>query len=111
MVIGIDPNNQFGIDVAQRRDPDALPPSNLVEEIGSMIHLAFDALRGANIQFAIKAGIFAGLISLFLAVSYFILSLTHVMISIALLSLPAFLPSSANFALSKFSFLEKTNTH
>jgi len=76
MVIGIDPNNQFGIDVAQRRDPDALPPSNVVEEIGSMIHLAFDALRGANIQFAIKAGIFA-----------------------ALLSLPAFLPSSANFAL------------
>lgn len=59
-VIGIDPSSEYALDVAQRRDPDALPPTNVVEVIGSIIHDALQGLTRGNVQFALKGGLFAG---------------------------------------------------
>lgn len=59
-VIGIDPDSPYALDVAQRRDPDALPPSNVVEVIGNLAYHAAHLFTRGNVQFALKGGIFAG---------------------------------------------------
>lgn len=48
-----------GVDlgVAQRRDPDALPPGNTFEAIMNVLYRAFQGLSHGNQLFAIKAGV------------------------------------------------------
>ncbi|KAH9016429.1 hypothetical protein EDB83DRAFT_2439318 [Lactarius deliciosus] len=70
------------IGVAQRRDPDALPPRNSFEAFMSVLYHAFRGLSRGNQLFAIKAGVLT-----------------------ALLSIPSFVRSSAKLAYGeKFSW-------
>ena len=39
------------------RDPDALPPRDILEAIGASLHSLFSGIGGGNIVYAIKAGI------------------------------------------------------
>lgn len=48
--------------VAQRRDPDALPPGNAFEAIMNLLYHAFQAMSHGNQLFAIKAGILTSLL-------------------------------------------------
>jgi hypothetical protein len=48
------------IGAAQRRDPDALPPRNLIEAAMNVIYHCFSGLSRGNQLFAIMAGIFTG---------------------------------------------------
>ncbi|KAN0123038.1 Protein of unknown function (DUF2422) domain containing protein [Russula decolorans] len=50
--------------VAQRRDPDALPPGNTFEAIMNLLYRAFQAMSHGNQLFAIKAGILTTLLSI-----------------------------------------------
>lgn len=43
--------------VAQRRDPDALPPGNRFEVVMNLLYRAFQGMSHGNQLFAIKAGI------------------------------------------------------
>ena len=42
------------------RDPDALPPSNMLEVIGSMFYHSASALGHGNAVFGFKAGFLSG---------------------------------------------------
>ncbi|PAV21583.1 hypothetical protein PNOK_0154000 [Pyrrhoderma noxium] len=75
IIQGIDPEKQHLLDVPQRRDPDALPPGNILEAIGSLFHHSAAGLTRGNAVFGFKAGVVS-----------------------VLLSLPNFVPSSAFFA-------------
>ncbi|KAL5495894.1 hypothetical protein ACEPAI_1358 [Sanghuangporus weigelae] len=75
IIQGIEPEKAELLGHAERRDPDALPPTNMIEAIGTLIYSSVNALGRGNAVFGFKAG--------FLSV---------------LLSLPNFLPSSAEFA-------------
>ncbi|KAI0292339.1 hypothetical protein B0F90DRAFT_1811958 [Multifurca ochricompacta] len=50
--------------IAQRRDPDALPPRNTFEVIMNVLYHAFQGLSRGNQLFAIKAGILTALLSI-----------------------------------------------
>ena len=39
------------------RDPDALPPRNTLEAIGTNVHSFFKGIGGGNVVYAIKAGV------------------------------------------------------
>lgn len=43
--------------VAKRRDPDALPPGNMFEELMNILYRAFQGISHGNQLFAIKAGV------------------------------------------------------
>ena len=43
--------------MAERRDPDALPPRNLFESLMNLLHRMLEALSSGNVLFAIKAGV------------------------------------------------------
>lgn len=49
------------LDAARRRDPDALPPSNRVELMGTWLFAAVAACTRGNVLFAIKAGALSGM--------------------------------------------------
>ena len=51
-----------GIDIGMptRRDPDALPPGDLLEAIGGLIYYILSGLGKGNAVFAIKAGVLTG---------------------------------------------------
>ncbi|KIP04314.1 hypothetical protein PHLGIDRAFT_493842 [Phlebiopsis gigantea 11061_1 CR5-6] len=74
------PDTDLGM--TQRRDPDALPPSNLFESLMYWVHQGFAALGSGNFVFAIKAGL----------------------LTVAL-SLPYRIKSSAHFAYSKATMI------
>ncbi|KAI0271253.1 hypothetical protein BC834DRAFT_432593 [Gloeopeniophorella convolvens] len=61
--------------LAQRRDPDALPPRNAFEALMNIFYHMLQGLTGGDVLFAIKAGVLT-----------------------ALLSIPSFIQSSASFA-------------
>lgn len=44
----------------QRRDPDALPPSNFVERISDFVYQAGGAILNGNLLYAVKAGLLTG---------------------------------------------------
>jgi hypothetical protein len=44
----------------QRRDPDALPPSNFVERISDFLYQAGGAILNGNLLYAVKAGLLTG---------------------------------------------------
>ncbi|KAL5518361.1 hypothetical protein ACEPAH_43 [Sanghuangporus vaninii] len=75
IIQGIEPEKAELLTHAKRRDPDALPPTNAIETIGTLIYASINALGRGNAVFGFKAGILS-----------------------VLLSLPNFLPSSAEFA-------------
>ena len=60
------PDTDLGM--TQRRDPDALPPSNLFESLMYWLHQAFAALGSGNFVFAIKAGLLTGILPVLPAV-------------------------------------------
>ena len=45
---------------AFQRNPDALPPANSFEVVGSCLHDFFGSLGGGNATFGIKAGVLTG---------------------------------------------------
>ena len=51
---------QLYLDDVQRRNPDALPPSNIIELVGTWIFTAVSALGHGNLLFAIKAAVLTG---------------------------------------------------
>ena len=59
IIPGIDPESHRSDDLTQprRRDPDALPPSNAFEAIGSIFHHSVGALGHGNAIFGFKAGL------------------------------------------------------
>lgn len=84
--------------MAQRRDPDALPPGNTFEAIMNILYRAFQGISHGNQLFAIKAGV--------LTSQYLQMTLDDIdvfILEIALLSIPSFLRSSASFAYGTFS--------
>ena len=44
----------------QRRDPDALPPSNFIERISDFVYQAGGAILNGNLLYAVKAGLLTG---------------------------------------------------
>ncbi|KZT00914.1 uncharacterized protein LAESUDRAFT_523085 [Laetiporus sulphureus 93-53] len=54
---GIEPEWEEDLGMASRRNPDALPPRNLFEQVMSWIHDLIQALAGGNSLFALKAGL------------------------------------------------------
>lgn len=60
----------------RRRDPDALPPSNLFEALMNIGYNGVLALRGGNTLFAIKAAVLTGESTLLLSVMTARLGLT-----------------------------------
>ncbi|KAG2130867.1 hypothetical protein DEU56DRAFT_981991 [Suillus clintonianus] len=80
MIPGIDPAWMTDLGKAVKRDPDALPPGNVLEIAMNWIYRAAIGIGGGNVLFALKAG-----------------ALT------VILSIPSFLKSSANYAyMNKF---------
>ncbi|KAF8550186.1 hypothetical protein OG21DRAFT_1469052 [Imleria badia] len=75
VIPGLDPTSLTDLGQAVRRDPDALPPRNLLEKTANWVYHTVKNIGGGNALFALKAG----------------------MLTI-LLSLPSFLKSSAEFA-------------
>ncbi|KDR73069.1 hypothetical protein GALMADRAFT_270443 [Galerina marginata CBS 339.88] len=58
----VDPNSDLGL--PRRRDPDALPPSNLFESLMHVIHEFILSFRSGNVLFALKGGLLALALSL-----------------------------------------------
>lgn len=52
--------NDSDLGQTRRRDPDALPPSNLFELVMLWLYQAGASLGGGNVVFAIKAGLLTG---------------------------------------------------
>lgn len=75
IIQGMDSAWMGDLGMAERRDPDALPPRNLFESLMNLLHRMLEALSSGNVLFAIKAGVLT-----------------------ILLSLPSLLQSSASFA-------------
>ena len=60
IIPGINPYEQGGLNSAQRRDPDALPPQSSIGIAMNMVHDLFIGLTKGNAVFALKAGILSG---------------------------------------------------
>jgi len=67
--------------IPKRRDPDALPPRNVIESLLNLFYKFFLSLGSGNVVFAVKAGL----------------------LTVAL-SLPSFIKSSAEFAYGKLFY-------
>jgi len=81
--------------IARRRDPDALPPRNVLEWCLNYVYL-FLSRGGGNLLYAVKAGLFTGV------PRYFCFALrVPKMLWVVILCLPSFFPSSATFAFSE----------
>ena len=59
IVAGMNDDAPRFLDIPCRRDPDALPPSNLLEEVGTIFHLLLRMGSQGNVLFAIKGGLLA----------------------------------------------------
>lgn len=46
--------------IPQKRDPDALPPSNFLERISDLVYQVGRAVFNGNMLYAIKAGLLTG---------------------------------------------------
>lgn len=57
VIRGLNPEESADLGIPQRRNPDALPPSNIVEQIFSWLYLCFSTLLSGNTLFALKAGV------------------------------------------------------
>ncbi|KAF9521875.1 hypothetical protein CPB83DRAFT_840925 [Crepidotus variabilis] len=68
-------SSQNDLGLAHRRDPDALPPRNIIEWVLNLVYRIVTGLGGGNSMFAIKAGMLT-----------------------VILCLPSFIKSSAEFA-------------
>ncbi|GBE78787.1 hypothetical protein SCP_0116800 [Sparassis crispa] len=75
VIPGIPPEWLTDLGMASRRDPDALPPSNIFEEVMHWIHEIITGLGGGNSLYALKAALLT-----------------------IILCIPSFLKSTASFA-------------
>ncbi|KAF9028574.1 hypothetical protein BDZ89DRAFT_1066048 [Hymenopellis radicata] len=75
LVQGLDPSVMDDLGMANKRDPDALPPHNVFEWVMNQLYMFFRGCGGGNALYAVKAGI-----------------LTVIMF------IPSFLTTSAEFA-------------
>ncbi|OCB89516.1 hypothetical protein A7U60_g3311 [Sanghuangporus baumii] len=60
VIQGIEPEKAELLSHAERRDPDALPPTNAIEAIGTLIYASVNALGRGNAVFGFKAGVLSG---------------------------------------------------
>ncbi|KAF8067019.1 hypothetical protein FPV67DRAFT_1769133 [Lyophyllum atratum] len=96
---GLDQQILDDLGMPQRRDPDAMPPRNMFEQVMSMVYYSFSGLAGGNVLFAMKAGVLTGeRVSLRVGEFWVFPDLQRA--SSVLLSLPSLLKSSAYFAYS-----------
>lgn len=58
----LDPDQDLGL--PKRRDPDALPPRNIVESLMGLIYKLFASLGTDGVLFGIKAGLLSVVLSL-----------------------------------------------
>ncbi|KAH7888067.1 hypothetical protein F5I97DRAFT_1806524 [Phlebopus sp. FC_14] len=80
MIPGIDPQTMMDLGRAVRRDPDALPPRNILETVMNCLYRMVVGVGGGNMLYATKAGVLT-----------------------VILSIPSFVKSTAHFAYnSKF---------
>ncbi|GLB35374.1 putative ER transporter, 6TM, N-terminal [Lyophyllum shimeji] len=61
---GLDPRIEHDLGLPQRRDPDALPPRNIFEQVMGTIYHSLTGLEGGNVLFAMKAGVLTVLLAL-----------------------------------------------
>ncbi|KAI0070007.1 hypothetical protein K474DRAFT_1609486 [Panus rudis PR-1116 ss-1] len=54
---GITPEEMQDLGMTRRRDPDALPPSNIFELVMSLLYRGFTSMQGGNALYALKAGV------------------------------------------------------
>lgn len=60
VIQGMDPTfNDLGL--AERRDPDALPPRNYFESVMNFLYNLLQALSRGNVLFALKAAMLTGM--------------------------------------------------
>lgn len=65
IIQGMDPTfNDLGL--AERRDPDALPPRNYFESVMNFLYNLLQALSRGNVLFALKAAMLTGTFALWL---------------------------------------------
>lgn len=57
IIPGLDPKSLADLGEAARRDPDALPPRNLLEKTANWVYHGVTKIGGGNALFALKAGI------------------------------------------------------
>lgn len=99
MIPGIDSTVVRDLGQAVRRDPDALPPRNVVEVIVDRLYRMVASLSYGNALFAIKAGVLTG--QRFPRLRAFWTTLPLV-----ILTLPILLKSSVGFAYGMWNYTE-----
>lgn len=57
IIPGLDPTSPIVLGQAIRRDPDALPPRNVLEKTINWMYHVVTGIGGGNVLFALKAGI------------------------------------------------------
>jgi hypothetical protein len=60
IIQGVEPEWRDDLGTPKRRDPDALPPRNVLELMMNYIYKTAVAMRGGNTLFAIKAATLTG---------------------------------------------------
>ena len=60
IIQGIQPDWDEDLGMTSRRDPDALPPSNLFQKVMHWIYNSVTSLGRGNALFAVKAGLLTG---------------------------------------------------
>jgi hypothetical protein len=90
----------FDMGLPRRRDPDALPPGNVLEAFGGLIYYVLSGLGRGNAVYALKSGVLTSecCLTRFSIGSNRWLMKSYLLIHIAALSLASFLPSSAGYA-------------
>lgn len=61
IIQGMDPDFISDLGLAERRDPDALPPRNFFESLMNFLYNAFQGLSKGNALFALKAAMLTGM--------------------------------------------------
>lgn len=71
LIQGLEPTVMNDLGMPRRRDPDALPPNNIVERALNIIYHGAFSLGGGNMLFAVKAGLLTGWPYLYILVQSF----------------------------------------
>ena len=61
-IVGIDTNGQACLGSAVKRDPDALPPRNIIEAFANVLYHTATSVGHGDSIFAIKIGIITGML-------------------------------------------------
>lgn len=60
VIQGMDPAYLADLGLAERRDPDALPPANTFQSVMNFLYSLFQGLSRGNVLFALKAAMLTG---------------------------------------------------